>query len=240
MVADSHSSERPTRSPLRAFLTGTVLLALFPSAAFAGMPSIHLTDIARMRIQAISFFLVAFLLSALAIQFLWNRLRKDFTVLPRLSYGKALGIVVLWGLLFVLVLTMISGARELMTPGAWEKDGLTYRLADKAKADASVEKGRHMKLESLRAALWKYAEKNKGQFPPRGSKGGIPKENWETVDLFGIQYLYVGGSLTTLPARPMAFEPEIYGPYRLVLFTNGEIRRMTSEELAQILPTEKP
>jgi len=26
------------------------------------------------------------------------------------------------------VLTMISGARELMTPGAWEKDGAIYRL----------------------------------------------------------------------------------------------------------------
>ena len=44
--------------------------------------------------------------------------------------GKALGVVFLWGLLFVLVLTMISGARELMTPGAWEKKGLTYRLTD--------------------------------------------------------------------------------------------------------------
>ena len=36
--------------------------------------------------------------------------------------------VVLWGLLFMLVLTMISGARELLTPGAWEKKGATYQL----------------------------------------------------------------------------------------------------------------
>jgi hypothetical protein len=38
--------------------------------------------------------------------------------------------VTLWGLLFLLILTMISGARELMTPGAWEKHGSTYRLKD--------------------------------------------------------------------------------------------------------------
>ncbi len=40
--------------------------------------------------------------------------------------------MIIWGLLFVLVLTMISGARELMTPGAWEKEGFTYVLAGEA------------------------------------------------------------------------------------------------------------
>ena len=54
----------------------------------------------------------------------------DFTRLPRLSYSKALAMVVLWGLLFVVVLTMISGARELMTPGAWKKNGITYSVVD--------------------------------------------------------------------------------------------------------------
>ena len=29
-----------------------------------------------------------------------------------------------------IVLTMISGARELMTPGAWERNGVTYRLSE--------------------------------------------------------------------------------------------------------------
>jgi hypothetical protein len=61
---------------------------------------------------------------------LWNYLAKDFQKLPRMSYGKALAAVTLWGLLFLLVLSMISGARELMTPGAWEKQGLTYKLKD--------------------------------------------------------------------------------------------------------------
>jgi hypothetical protein len=52
---------------------------------------------------------------------------------PWISYPKALGVVVLWGLLFSVVLAMISGARELMTPGAWEQQGATYRLRDGAR-----------------------------------------------------------------------------------------------------------
>lgn len=105
-----------------------VLPALWPVGAVAGMPSLTLSDAAQLRGQGISFFLLGIVLSALAIQGIWNRLRRDFPILPRLSFDRALGAVILWGLLFVLVLTMVSGARELMTPGAWEKTGVTYRL----------------------------------------------------------------------------------------------------------------
>jgi uncharacterized membrane protein len=97
----------------------------------AGMPSISLTDIARMRLENLSFFLAGFLLSAWFLKLLWNYVARDFTALPRLSYRRALAVAALWGLLFILVLTMISGARELMTPGAWEKTGATYKLADR-------------------------------------------------------------------------------------------------------------
>jgi amino acid transporter len=103
-------------------------IALPTPAAHAGMPNLRLTDIADMRVEAISFFLLVFLLSALAVQFIWNRLRRDFIRLPKLTYLKSIAIVTLWGLLFILILTMISGARELMTPGAWEQHGATYRL----------------------------------------------------------------------------------------------------------------
>ncbi len=80
------------------------------------------------RLQVISFFVVVFLLSALAVKFLWNGLRSEFSSLPRITYGKALLVTFGWGLLFCIVLVMISGARELMTPGAWEKNGSTYQL----------------------------------------------------------------------------------------------------------------
>jgi hypothetical protein len=97
---------------------------LFANAApvAAGMPSVTLTDAASMRLQSISFFLVVFFGSALVIRWIWNSLTTDFPRLPRLSYPKALGLVRLWGLLFLLTLTMISGA--------WKKDGPTYALGD--------------------------------------------------------------------------------------------------------------
>lgn len=91
-----------------------------------------LSMLARLRLNAISFFLVAILASGWAVKLIWNSLTKDFPKLPRISYLRSLGLVTLWGLLFVLVLTMISGARELMTPGAWRKKGLTYELVEPA------------------------------------------------------------------------------------------------------------
>lgn len=91
-----------------------------------------LSKLAKLRLDAISFFLVCLLASGWAVQLVWNSLAKDFPKLPRISYLRSLGLIWLWGLLFLLVLTMISGARELMTPGAWKKNGLTYQLAEPA------------------------------------------------------------------------------------------------------------
>ena len=68
------------------------------------------------------------LLLAVAAGWLWNRFVRDFPKLPRLGFGQSLTVVVLWGLLFLVVLTMIAGTRELMTPGTWQKKGLLYSL----------------------------------------------------------------------------------------------------------------
>jgi hypothetical protein len=117
---------------LRRFTIIAALIALLLAepalAGMAGPPTLR--EWARLRIQNISFFAVVLLGSALLIKLIWNALRKDFPRLPRLTYPKALGLTVLWGLLFILVLAMISGARELLTPGAWQKQGATYRLTE--------------------------------------------------------------------------------------------------------------
>ena len=89
-----------------------------------------LSNLALLRIDAISFFAFSLLGIAWAIQRVWNSFAKEFPALPRISYLRSLGLMGLWGLLFMLVLTMISGARELMTPGAWKKNGFTYQLND--------------------------------------------------------------------------------------------------------------
>jgi hypothetical protein len=87
-----------------------------------------LRELATLRLEAISFFLAILLVCGVIVRWVWNGLRPENSRFPRLTYGKALGVVVLWGLLFSVVLAMISGARELMTPGAWERHGATYRL----------------------------------------------------------------------------------------------------------------
>lgn len=218
---------------------------LFANAApvFAGMPSVTLTDAASLRLQSISFFLVVFLVSALVIWLIWNSLTTDFPRLPRLSYLKALGLVGLWGLLFLLVLTMISGARELMTPGAWKKDdGLTYTLGDQKKPEEPLpeptEETRRKKLQSLFSALATYAVSHENRYPPPNDTA-IVAERWRVPGLSGMRYVYLSNRTTTDPGRVLACEPELFGEWRLVLFTNGDIRRMTSAELLPLLAEAK-
>lgn len=127
-------------SPRRTFgllVVVTLLLGMTPAALLAGMPMPlpdDVTTVAVLRegpaqhVQVISFFLVGLLATSLVVKLLWNGLRLEFQKLPRISVGMSLLVTVAWGLLFCIVLVMISGARELMTPGAWEKNGATYQL----------------------------------------------------------------------------------------------------------------
>jgi len=206
------------------------------------MPSLTLTDVARMRLANISFFLVGFLLSAFCIKLIWNYLAKDWTFLPRLSYPRALGLTTLWGLLFILVLTMISGARELMTPGAWEKQGATYRLAkseaQRGAEDAARDERRRQQLERLRAALWDYAFAHQGDFPPSRTDPAVPADLWKLPDPSGLQYLYLAGKFGR-EERLVAYEPELYPNGRMVLLASGEIRLVDEETLEGMLPVDK-
>lgn len=220
----------------------TSSLRLAAGATFAGMPSVSLTDVAHMRLQTLSFFLMGLLLSAWFVKLLWNYLRRDFTSLPRLTYGKSLGVVVLWGLLFVLVLAIISGARELLTPGAWEKQGATYRLSTEPARprESELDQERQRKLEALRAALWEYAQAHDGRFPGSDAVGEIPADLWQVVGPPRLRYHYVPGGVTDRGSRLLAYEPGIYGGRRLVLLTDGSIKPMTLEEILVVLPAEKP
>src|SRR5690242_141024 len=102
----------------RGLLVAALVFLGRPPTASAGMPAPLPTDVERYlvwrvndsilaRVQAISFFVVALLVCTAIVRWLWNYLQKDFPKLPRLSYGKALAGVLLWGLLFLIVLTMI-------------------------------------------------------------------------------------------------------------------------------------
>jgi hypothetical protein len=125
------------KQPLTASIIFVALMLVAPPSAEAGMPSITLSDVMSMRLQALSFFMLLFFVTSYVIYRLWNFLQPDFSSLPRITFRKALAMVFLWGLAFQLVLVMISGARELMTPGAWKKVGLTYKLDSDEASEAS-------------------------------------------------------------------------------------------------------
>jgi hypothetical protein len=218
-----------------------------PTSALAGMPSVNLADWAVLRVETISFFLVVLLGSAAVVRWLWNTLAADFPRLPRLTYRRALAAVVLWGLLLAVVLTMIAGSRELLTPGAWQKHGLLYKVVSPAAPKQSISEDknnlnqRRQHLAALQKALWAYAATHAGEFPAE-SEPAVEASLWEMPGTGGMRYLYVSGKKAEELAdfhEPLACEPEIYGPNRLVLTTDGHVVEMTSTELRHKLSPEK-
>lgn len=246
------------KNPSRLFLGSLAWVVLGPRAASAGMASVTLADLpravrtvsqtgltslARQRLEVISFFLVGLLACAWVVRRVWNGLRRDFPVLPRLSYARALGLIVLWGLLFVLVLTMISGARELMTPGAWEKKGLTYRLTQPTPPPVEAEiTARTQALSLLGDRLISYARGHGGAFPAVGQPGAIGESVWRVPSPHGGRYVYLGGRLPGEDAGrwplPLAYEPDSVGPDRLVLMTDGSVQWLPESELQRLLSSE--
>ena len=193
---------------------------------------------AQHRWQAISFFIVALLLSAWGVRWLWNSLARDFTKLPRLTYGRAISVVILWGLLFVVVLTMISGARELMTPGAWRKQGWTYKLAE-AKTSTETDLGqRRERLEKLRFELWRYAASHSGQFPTEVEVGAM--KLLEMPGSLGFRYLYVPGKKASDEGQLLVYEPAYGDGDRFVLLTNGVVGNIPKTELDKLRGEKQP
>lgn len=234
---------------LRTAAAALLLVAIEARPAAAGMPSIDFTDLGAMRVQAISFFALGLLLSAAFVQAIWNWLRKDFPRLPMLSFRRACAIVALWGLLFVIVLTMISGARELMTPGAWVKNGATYKLASEA-TDGDIEatasaaevhkqkqlEGRREKLNELGRALRQYATKHEGRYPDSIETSGLGENLWRLPGGIQMQYKYVPGGTTTAKLFLVAYEPNVFDGQSFGLFADGRIVAMSFDDLLRLLP----
>lgn len=190
------------------------------SQASAGMTVITLTDIARARIDALSFFLFIYLVIAWVVKIIWNQLGKSFPSLPRLRYLQALGVVFMTGLMFYVVLTMISGARELLTPGAWEKQGAGYRLREDGPPPPAKEQ-RRQALRRLQEAIWEYAKNHGGNAPDGPFVEGTDPALWRFES---------GGLYCLMPkVRPgvgrdvLLYEPSLAGGRRFVLLADGSI-----------------
>src|SRR5688572_14415424 len=196
------------------------------SRARAGMPVYDLNDVAKLRLEDISFFLVLLLICTFGIRLLWNFVQRDFPRVPRLTFGKAICLTGLLSLGMLLVLSMISGARELLTPGAWRKQGHEYRLNDPAS-----EPMRKTSMEALRAALMTYAHAHGGQFPVHDYVPEIPEKIWQAPDRTGMRYIYFGGAGVGVSNKVVACEPLSFGDQRFVLLASGEIRKLRTEQI---------
>lgn len=230
------------RRPTGHFALACCLLLLHGAEAGAGMAAplpgkdelarvLRLNGTVRERLQAISLFLLVLLLCTLGARLLWNSLRRDFPNLPRLSFGKAFVGVLLWCFLFVLVLAMIGGARELMTPGAWRKVGFTYQLDPPRRAEPDPEQQRRQHLEELRTALWQFAATHEGRFPSTGEMSALSRSLWEIPGSGGLRYHYVPGLRAGHTDQVLVYEPELDPDERLVLRINGDILSVPAHTL---------
>ena len=207
---------------------------LCPVLAHAGMASFSLTEATGARLDVISFFLVVFALSALLLRWAWNVLAKDFSWLPRIGFKQALAMMFVSGLFLYVVLTMISGARELMTPGAWVKTGLTYDLAPPERdLPMWLESARRSALERLRDALWQYAQQHQGNLPAHRETGDIAADLWIGVHPQREPLGYLPGRHPMQGTRIIAFEPDAYGAKRFALQADGSVVKLSAADLAK-------
>lgn len=210
----------------------TVLVAasclLVTNECYAGMTVYTLRDIYRTRFQDLSFFIFLLFACALLFQLTWNYGARGFPAIPKMNYWRALSLSFLFGLAMLLILTMISGIREVLTPGAWRKQGTSYRLND-----AAQEPMRRRSIEHLRSALFEYARTHEGRFPPHDFVAEIPEKIWESPDDKGTRYIYHGGWTTNDLKMLIAVEPAMFGERRFALSGAGTIASLTDQEIAK-------
>jgi hypothetical protein len=128
---------------------------------------------------------------------------------------------------------MISGARELMTPGAWRKQGWTYRLDQPPAPEPQARQQRRERLEALRIALLQHAATHAGAFPSNSKE---VDESWSIPAHPGFEFLYrPGQTASNQSAEVLVFEPEVGDPERFVLLVNGMIGTMRTPELDDAL-----
>jgi hypothetical protein len=212
------------------------LLLVTCATLHAGMPSITLSDLGKFRLQSLSFFLLALFILSWLVWRLWNGLTKDFTRLPKLRYRGALGLTVLWGLLVLVVLTMISGARELLSPKAWVKTGLTYGLAGDEATNAKLRAGA---LEDLRNALWHWADTHNGVLPIHEFGDELPERRWQVPATDASRYRF-DPLVPRDSKRLLAWEPEGLPLPRWVLRGDGTVEKLDEATITSLLSGEAP
>ncbi|MFD2159934.1 hypothetical protein ACFSW8_13585 [Rubritalea tangerina] len=207
-----------------AFLTFFLLCGV----ARAGMTVITLTDVAEMRLQSLSFFIASYLLMALFVKWLWNYLAKSFEKIPHLKYRQALALALVSGLFLYVILTMISGARELLTPGAWQKNGYGYKLKDTSKELHQVDL--FPIAFELRDSLMESAKRHDGAFPASLFTDAMLLTNAQS------NFSYRAGlSINTSTPTLLAYASEPQNSNHIVILTDGTVTLWPTTKIQEAL-----
>jgi hypothetical protein len=122
-----------------------------------------------------------------------------------------------------------------MTPGAWKRHGITYKLAGEAERNAMA--SRRSQMDRLRTALWHFAAKHNGKFPSRFDDTVSP-DLWEVPESGGMVFFYCSGLSVEQANSLLAYEPELEVDERLALLTSGEIVTLPTSEIKRRLGRE--
>lgn len=215
-----------------------VFLGTTTRAVHAGMTVYDLSDVYRLRFQDISFFLLLVFATAWGFKMAWSVLTKDFPKLPPLRYPQALAFTLILGAGMLLILTMISGIREVLTPGAWRRQGSGYQLNSPL-----METERTRAIEILRDSLLIYSRQHEGKFPPHDYVEEIPLSIWRTPAPGGARYIYLTGRVSSnAPGTEvlLASEPGSFGEQVKVILSSGEIQNWKWADVEQVLQRLKP
>ncbi len=214
-------------------LSGSLLSgSLLSGSLLGGMPVVTLSDVARLRLDSISFFLLLIVLATFVVRWCWNTIAVEFPRLPTLTIRKAFAVVVLWGLVFLLALTMISGARELLTPGAWEKSGLTYKVrpqGDSANVGGPLpihendREARRARLSTVYELLEAYAREHDEKFPSQLADAVAEDSLRHPPQWRNAEYEYLAGNRLDSGGTRLLAEPNVYQGTRFAVLVGGVI-----------------
>ncbi|MCP5537642.1 MAG: hypothetical protein H7A51_15595 [Akkermansiaceae bacterium] len=196
------------------------------------MTVITLTDVAEARLQSVSFFCVVYLLLAWGVKLLWNYLAKSFGWMPRINYRRALALMLVSGLFLYVILTMISGARELLTPGAWKKQGIGYELSSGEKPPSK--EVRKEAIQKLKTKLWVYAREHDGKLPHGIFDKSFDSYHWALPEVTGY-YAYIPTQKLGGGRDILVYEPGVMGRKRFVILTDGSVEAWSEDTLRTAL-----
>lgn len=212
---------------IRAFFLAApfVVASLFAPFAQAGMPmpmAVFLSEYGTDRLIGISTtFFVILVLVAIPVMYAWNaffaEIDGESKHFKRIGYVKSLGITFLGVCLFTLILVMVAGSRELLSPGAWVPDGMLSKTVYSVEGekiakdfdideDEMIDQVRRKAMIRLRDALRRFAEEHDGRLPGTMDEPGF-EELWQIPFAAGVSYEYYPEE--TGAELPLVREPSV-------------------------------